>query len=240
MTATSRAITMAVIMLAAAGSRAAAQGSSSGQASARGPATQGRYEAAVGVEWLAPSSLGTRAASLTTSAGAPLTLFNTSTRMTAAAGLEARLAYHLRRQIDVEAFGAFAKPSLDTTISNDFEGAAGTNATDTLKQYVIGGSVVFYLPDRFDRGSLRPFVIGSAAYVRQLHNADTLAVNGQQYEAGVGVKYPLRVRRDSKTGRLRTFGIRAEARVRARIRGVEFDDRLHFGPALTASAFYRF
>ena len=234
---TSRAVTIIVLVVAVQGLLSA---DVFAQASTFNPSTQGRYEAAVGVQWLAPSTLGTRAANLTTSAGAPLSLFNTSTRMDAVAGLEARLAYHVHRQFDVEAFGGFAKPALSTAVSNDFEGAAGTTATDTLKQYVIGGGVVWYLPERFHRSGLRPFVIGNAAYVRQLHDADTLAVNGQQYEAGGGVKFPLRVNRAKRSGQLRTFGVRADARIRARIRGVAFDDGLHFAPLLTASAFYRF
>ena len=89
---------------------------------------------------------------------------------------------------------------------------------------------------------LRPFVIGSVAYLRQLHDSDTLAVNGQLFEVGGGVKYALITRPvvpRAKT-RLHALGVRVDARLQARRRGAAFDADVHYGPAAGAALFFRF
>jgi hypothetical protein len=196
----------------------------------------GRIELAIGVQRVGEAAFGSRDANLTTATGSTLRLFRTTTTMRSASGIEGRVGVRVMRSFDVEAFGAYAKPVLETAIADDFEGATATTAAETIRQFVVGGGVLFYLP-RLQSPRLRPFVEGSAAYLRQLHESDTLGVNGRVYEAGMGVKY-LVVSHGS--GKLNAIGVRADARVQARVRGVAFDEAAHYQPAFTASAFFRF
>jgi len=198
-----------------------------------------RFEAAAGAQFVGSSSLGSREANLTTSTAGTLRLFSTSSTLRPAAGFEGRLGIRVSRSFDVEAFGAYAKPSLQTHIANDLENAPATDASEAVKQYVVGGSALWYLP-RKGEPALRLFVIGGAAFLRQLHNGNTYAVNGRQFEFGAGVKYPLATARSKKSNRVRTFGIRADGRVQVRVDGATFDGNAHSGPALSAMAFIRF
>jgi len=198
-----------------------------------------RFEAAAGAQFVGSSSLGSREANLTTPTGGMLRFFSTSSTLRPAAGFEGRLGVRVARSLDVEAFGAYSKPSLQTHIANDFENAAATDASETVKQYVVGGSVLWYLP-RKGEPALRLFAIGGAAFLRQLHNGNTYAVNGRQFEFGAGVKYPLATTRSKKNNRVRIFGIRADGRVQVRVDGATLDGSAHTGPALSAMGFIRF
>jgi hypothetical protein len=198
-----------------------------------------RFEPAAGAQFVGSSSLGSREANLTTAAGGTLRLFTTSSTLRPAAGFEGRLGIRVSRQLDVEAFGAYAKPALRTRITNDLESAGTTDANETVKQYVVGGSALWYL-SRKNESALRLFVMGGAAFLRQLHNDDTYAVNGRQFEFGAGVKVPLATTRSKRGNHLRVFGIRADGRVQVRVDGATFDGDAHYGPALSAMAFIRF
>lgn len=202
----------------------------------------GRLEVGVGVQQSGGSSFGSREAGLTTSTGGILRLFNTSTTLKGAPGVEGRIGFRLARRLDVEGFGAYSRPALDTFVSADIENAPAVDATESIKQYVVGGAALWYLNTRFGSPRLRPFVIGSAAYLRQLHDANTLAVTGQMFEAGVGVKYAFVTRPvvpRAKTS-LHVLGIRAEARLQARRHGAAFDDGLNYGPTAAVGMFFRF
>jgi hypothetical protein len=196
----------------------------------------GRFEVAVGAQWLGSASLGSKDATLTTSAGTPYTLFRTESAFGNALGLEGRLAVRVRPSWEAEAFGAYAEPAINTVITADAEGAASTTASESVKRFAVGGGVLWYLP-RVQSARLRPFVLGSGAYVRELHEANMLAANGASIDAGGGVKYVLYARR---TGRLRTAGLRGDARLETNIRGVAFSEGTRFRPVLTASAFFRY
>jgi len=146
------------------------------------------------------------------------------------------------RQLEVEAYGSFGMPTLETSVTADLEDAPSVKASETIKQYVVGGAALWYLKTRFNSPRLRPFVMGSAAYVRQLHDSDTLAVTGQLFEGGGGVKYTLVSRpvvAGSKT-KLHVVGVRAEGRLQARRHGAAFDGAVHYGPAASAALFFRF
>jgi hypothetical protein len=196
----------------------------------------GRFEVAVGAQWLGSASLGSQDATLTTSAGSGFTLFKTESAFGNALGLEGRLAVRVRPGWEAEAFGAYAAPAINTLITADAEGATSTTASESVKRFAIGGGVLWYLP-RLQSARLRPFVLGSGAYVRELHDANMLAANGASIDAGGGVKYVLYTR---PTGRLRTAGLRGDARLEANIRGVAFAEGTRFRPVLTASAFFRY
>jgi hypothetical protein len=171
------------------------------------------------VIWLAPASLGSSAANLTSSGGGtPYTLFSSSADMQTTAGLEARASYNVTKTIAVEGGITYSRPGVSFTIANDTEGAAGFTSTgEAISQFFVDASVVGYVPRfAFARGRARPFVEGGAGYLRQLHGQSTATSgyyatdSGQVYHAGGGVKYFFRTR---PTGTVRGLGLRFDARV---------------------------
>ena len=153
----------------------------------------GRIELGFGTRWTARAAVGSSAATETTSSGGALSLFDTSTERSAAAGFEARIGVRLRRTFEVEAFGTYAVPSLRTEISGDFENAASVTASETVQQFMIGGSVLRYL--RHNRARplrVAPFLLAGGGYLRDLHEGAVLAETGHFYVVGGGVKVPIR------------------------------------------------
>lgn len=197
----------------------------------------GRVEAGAGINWLGHATLGQSDATETTPTGGRSRIFTTSSELTATPGLEAFLSVRVWRRLAVEAFASYSKPSLETTVSGDIEASGSVTASETITQYVFGGGVTWELPQRFGPRQLRYFVSGGVGYLRQLHESGTLAVTGHLYQAGGGVKYPLTTRRRGWLGGL---GVRADARVTARVKGAAFDDTAHYSPALSATLFAQF
>jgi hypothetical protein len=196
----------------------------------------GRIELAAGVTRVGHSAFGARDATLSTATGSTSRLFSTSTTLLAGSGWEGRVGFRLRGPLEAEAFASYTKPLLETSISNDVEGAAGVTATETVQQYIVGGAGIWHLRYR-PTARVFPYVVGGAAYLRQLHGDGALAVTGRVYEGGLGAKYLFVSRR---TGGLNAFGVRVDARVQAVLRGAAFDGVVHYRPALTAMAFARF
>ncbi len=207
-------------------------------ARAQTEAPPGRVELGFGVLWLGLSSLGSIDATETTGAGGKARIFSTSTDVASATGIEGRLAVRLSRRFEAEATAAYLRPELRATISNDIEVSGTVIATETIRQFTIGGAVLWYVPSRTSTRRLWPFVIGGAGYLRQLHESATLAVTGQTCQIGGGVKYLFGSRRPSRP--LSGLGVRADARLVGRRKGVAFDDRLRFSPALGGSILARF
>lgn len=197
----------------------------------------GRVEISAGLTSLGEMGLGTADASLTTPGGTGLVLFRTSTSLERSAGLDVRIGAHAWRNLDAEAFASFSHPRLATTVANDIENADTVTASETIEQYVIGAGALWYLTAPVHTARFKPFVAGSVAYLRQLHAANTLAVTGRVIDGGVGAKYLLLSR---ATGRLNSVGLRGDARLAARSKGVAFDGDVRYGAALTISLFARF
>jgi hypothetical protein len=202
-----------------------------------GPPRAPRFEIAVGLLLDREVALGESDALETTSSGPPATLFRTSTDLQRTWGPLVRLNVRARRNLEAEIFASFTRPRLSTTISDDSETTETVTASEALRRYTIGGGALWYWPRRNQAAALRPFIAGGVAYLREMHEANTLASTGRTYDAGVGAKYYLRSGTTARPGR---YGIRGDARVEARSRGVAFDDDLRFGPALSVSLFARF
>jgi hypothetical protein len=199
---------------------------------------RGRVEVGGGVVWTGSAPAGSSNATETTPSGGSSTIFNTSSTLTAVPGVRVHAAVRMTRSVDLEALAAYGKPKLETSVSGDIEGASAVTASETITEYVIGGGVVWYLPlVRSAEDRLRPFVAGSVSYLRQLHEDATLAVTGESYRAGGGVKYLVPVRRKSW---LKAYGFRAEAGIAARHKGVFFDPATRFSPTVEASLVVRF
>jgi len=197
----------------------------------------GRLELAAGLLWAGGQPLGSRDANLTTGTGATLRLFSTTSELAAAAGFEARVGVRVTRAFDVEASASYGTPELRTRVSNDLENTTGATPSESVKQYTVGAGVLWYAPLRKSSSRVRPFVIGGAAYLRQLHEAATLVATGQTYQIGGGAKVLL-ASRTRKT--IKAAGVRLDARAIVRTKGIAFDGRRSISPAADASLFVRF
>ena len=200
----------------------------------------GRFEISGGVDWLGRSSLGAREASETTATGSATPLFNTSTTLESAPAVTVRLGARVSRRLEAEAFLSYAKPKLSTTVTNDIESSGSVIASETVTQYQFGGGVLWYLSSRtWERRwpRLQPFADGGAAFLRQLHESNTLAVNGQAFHVGGGVKYWL----SPKAGkRLKGTGLRGDVRLLMERKGIGFDNSIRSSPSVGVSFFARF
>jgi len=218
---------MAVLLTAVRATAASAQS---------GTAVPGRLEFDGGVLWIGAQSLGSRDANLTTGTGSTLRLFSSTSDVLAVAGFEGRIAVKVTRALDAHASISYAKPELQTRVSNDFENSAAVTASESVQQYTVGAGLLWYLPSKRS-GRLRPFVAAGAAYLRQLHEGATLVAVGQSYDLGGGVKL-LAASRPRKL--MKGVGVRLDARLVVRTKGIAFDGRRSIAPAAGASLFVRF
>jgi hypothetical protein len=196
----------------------------------------GRIELAAGLFSAAQSSFGTRDATETSAAGPRFVLFSTASVLDATAGAAASVGVRLTRALQVDFGASYSVPTLRTTISADAEKATATDATESVKQVMIDGSLIMHLP-RWRLGARSvPFVDGGVGYLRQLHTGRTLVDTGQTYHIGGGVKVALL---SASRARLKEVGIRAEARALSRSKGITLDGHSHVSPALLISLFVR-
>jgi hypothetical protein len=201
---------------------------------ARAQDSSSRLDIGAGVRWAGRATLGSPNATETTSSGGTLALFSTSSELSGAGGVALNVAVRVTRRVQATAVATFAKPQIRTTITNDTESSGSVTATETIKEYSFGGGALVYLPDRGAR--LRPFVAGSISYLRQLHENDTLAVTGTAFQIGGGAEYLF----GSRGRRLKGFGLRMQAAVEGRRKGVAFGSGTLFSPVAEASLFARF
>jgi hypothetical protein len=202
-----------------------------------GTAVPGRLELDGGILWMGTQALGSRDANLTTGTGSTLRLFSTTSDLLAVAGFEGRVAVKVTRALEAQASMSYAKPELRTHVSNDTENGASATASESVQQYIVGGGLLWYFPSNTSRPRLRLFVSAGAGYLRQLHEGATLVATGQSYDVGGGIKL-LRGSRTRK--RMKTLGIRLDARLVVRTKGIAFDGRRSIAPAAGASLFVRF
>jgi hypothetical protein len=208
--------------------------------SAQGGAPAGRFEIGGGVTWVGHATLGPSDATETTPQGTPSPFFNTSSTLAAAPGLGVHVGVRITRRLEGEVLASVAKPVLRTTVSGDIETSATVTASETIAQYAVGGGVIYYLPYRLGSPKLLPFVSGSAGYLRQLHEGNTVVVTGQMYQLGGGVKYLFGARDRTRLKGLKAYGVRADAGLAARVKGAAFDTGAKYSPALAASLFVRY
>ena len=215
----------------AAESRAAAQAPARRiSAATRQPGRARSFELTASVFFLAPSSLGTSSANLTSNdlSGTAYRWFSASGEFRSAPGIEASASYNVTGAIAVEGGLTYSRPVIAFTVANDAEGASGFTAPgETVSQFFFDASLVAYLSRyRFAGGRARPFVEVGAGYLRELHGQASAASgyfaleSGQVYHAGAGVKYFFRPR---PTGFVKAYGLRFDARFYVRNGGFTFD-----------------
>ena len=204
-------------------------------AAAQQPVDGGRLELSGGAVWAGALALGSAAATETSSSGQPEPIFATSTTLGALAAFEARVGWRFARAFTVEADAAVGKHDLRIAVSNDVEGAPAATVAERVEQFTIGGALVWYAPIASPR--VRPFAAAGGGYLRALHENATLVQTGHYYQFGGGADVLLMSR---DPARLKSLGVRVDARALVRVKGVAFDDAAHTAPAVGASLFVRF
>jgi hypothetical protein len=190
-------------------------------------AAQSRFEIGAGLSWTAGFDAGGHDALLTPGTGsAPFTLFDTASRVKAAPGATATLGFFVTRRLAIEGTAEYSRPTLQTTISGDVEGATGSTAESRLTSLVIGGSARYH----FGATRLRPFVFGGAGWLRQLDEDNVLLITGPELHGGVGVSYRLD----------RHFAVRGEGGVSLRDRSLAFEAQRRMLAVFAGSLLYRF
>jgi len=190
---------------------------------------QPRVEMTVGAVANGPSSAGTTRATLTNPSGAPLVLFQAEHRTRPSLGLEGGVAVRLLPGWMVELSGAWSRPTLETRVFDDFEGADPvTLVSGTQRFTVLLGAV-----RQFDRrGRLVPYARVEAGWLRELTSDRALAENGVAAHAGAGLKYWVR---EAQSGWLSHVAFRAEGRLAMRRGGLTLGDAgTRWSPALSA------
>jgi len=189
-----------------------------------------------GVQWSGGYAIGDVNAQLRTnatgSAPPPFTLFAASSDISSTPSVTARVGVTLSPHLAIEAGAAFGRPRVGVDISRDVEAADQRLEGEQLQQYVFDGALVWHLPVRLGARA-RPFVIGGAGYLRQLHEERTLVETGQVYFAGIGARYWLR----GGSGRARSVGLRGDLRANLRRGGIDFEDKVRVFPTLAVSLF---
>ncbi len=221
---TLRTVVIAAWMTIGAASAAAAQ------------STDGRIEVAAGVGWFGGLSMASVDATQTQANNTPRTLFGFSRELTSTAAIQARVAVRLSAHLDVEATGTYARPKLRVTTANDVEGAAAVTATEQLQEFTVGGAASWFLIQRDAQTRTRPYVAAGISFARQLHEGNTLAESGGLVDMGGGVEQVLTTR----AARVKSTGLRFDARARVRPTVLAVDGRTHVSPVAGASLFVRF
>jgi hypothetical protein len=197
----------------------------------------GRVEIGGGIDWIGRASLGSSDATESTSAGPASRIFSTSSVLRPVSGFAAHVNVRVTRHLEAVFETSRAKPAIETTIANDVEATGTVTASETITQYAITAGALWYLPVVRADARLSPFVIGTAGYLRQLHEAATLAATGRIYQAGGGVKLMLS---SGERSFVKGLGVRGDVRIVARTKGVAFDSQTLYSPSLGVSVFARF
>jgi hypothetical protein len=198
-----------------------------------GGAHAGSLEAAAGVVWTAGYDAGSTQATETRNpsvGSSPLTLFNADARLRSAGGLQVVGDVYLNRRLAVEINGELSRPVFAVHLSGDVESAPDTTATEALRQYLVGGSVLYHFEgtDRFV-----PFVGVGSSYLRQVHPGSSAVDKGSEIHASGGIKYWF-------NEEPRAFGVRFELRGSSREGSVALTHHRRLVPEVRGTIAYRF
>ncbi len=186
------------------------------------PQPAGRLQVSVGAGWLGGSAFGEQAADLRAPSGSPYRLFASDTNLSGTAAFEARVGFAVTRRYTVEGRAAMGKPQLETAVSSDAELSGTFSAVEDINQYTFDGGILVHL-DELDAFGLRPFAVGGAGYVRQLHGDQELVETGHLFYVGGGVTHPLFSR---SQGFIRGGSLRGDLRLNVLSLELEDDNRL--------------
>ncbi len=186
--------------------------------------------------WSGSYAVGGRAAQLrgnaTGTSPPPFTLFSASSEVGPAASAVVRVGFTLTPRLVIEGGGAFDRPRVRVSITQDAEASQQQLDGEQLQQYLIDAALVWHLPMRWGR-RVRPFIIGGGGYLRQLHEERTLVETGQIYFGGVGARYWFH----GGAGTTRGVGLRGDVRANRRRGGIDFEDRARVFPTVAIHLF---
>jgi hypothetical protein len=191
----------------------------------------GSVEIGGGVVWIGGYDAGTRDAiesPNSSTGGAPLTLFSSSSRVASVGGVDAHLGVYLSPHISGEGLFQFSRPNLRTSLKSDFENAAPVEAVGVISTYLLGGSVLYH----FGAGRVVPFVSGGGGYLRQLDEDNTDVVSGTELHGGGGVKIWF--------GTGGGLGVRFDAQVSSRSKSAGFEQTRRLLPQVGGGIVYVF
>lgn len=166
---------------------------------------------------------------------APFTLFRADGSLGRVVGVDGRFAYRLSRALSVEAGGTWSEPHVDVTIAQDAENSGTTLVSETVAQYTVDFGAVVGLPLLRQGSRLRPYAIGGAGYLRQLHEDRLIVETGHTIFGGGGIQYTLRT-----SARGRSLGVRGEGRFVRRVGGIDFEDKSRTHASLSLLGFAGF
>lgn len=166
----------------------------------------------------------------------PFTLFATQSRLSRTWLADARLGFVVSPRITVEGRLGYSRPTLETSVSADREGAASITIVERIDQYVIDAGIVIRL-DEMRIGRLMPYAAGGAGYLRQLHEGLTAIEQGHVYHLGGGLKQDLWTRNRRV---IRAAGLRVDARVYFLSGGISLGNGVVTQGTMTAGLFFRF
>jgi hypothetical protein len=169
-------------------------------------------------------------------APSPFPFLRAESRIGSAPALDGRVAVHLTPSVSVEVAGSYAAPQLAVTVSGDAEAAGEITAQERLSQPAIDVSGIYQFGIGGAGARARPYAIGGAGYMWQIHEGRLRVERGRTLHGGGGILYRLR----GGVGRQRPLGIRGEARVVRRSGGIEFQDRARTFLTFSALAFVSF
>jgi hypothetical protein len=218
---------------------ASAGAQTSAPAGGRQPGRSGSFEVSAAALWLAPASLGTRAATMTRNgSSAAYTYFQADGHLGGALGVDARATYNLSHLFAIEGGFVFSKPQVTFSISRDAEGASVTADGERITQvFADGNLLVFPRRLRFAGGRGHGFVEAGAGYLRQLHVGNLNLDSGTVYNAGGGMKYYFKMR---PRGLVKGLGVRVDVRAYYRRGGFSFDNADGWNLALAGGAIAAF
>lgn len=194
-----------------------------------------RLEVAAGINWFGaadyPPVNGTQIAP----GGTTRVVFRTESALAASAGLSVRIGVPIVPAVVVESTLSLNMTSLSTHVRDDVEGAPALTASEPVTQYLFEAGVRLG-PAGWRRGRFEPFVAAGGGYLRQLNDGRTLVQTGASWYAGVGGHYFLKRR----AGRIKSSGLRLDARMSVLSDGVALDGGRHVVPVLGGAVFLRF
>lgn len=231
MTAAPRANFTGLVLLAA---LTLAPAPATGQQAARG----GRVQVSGGAAWIGDSPVGSSSATLTENpTGGRLTYFNSTSRLEASGGWNARLSVRVFGSLSLEAGVLRTRPDLRARISGDFENAPPLTASAQTTQWIFDGGLRLDLPRlAFHRGRAVPFLMAGAGYLRQSAQDVRFEEEGHTVHLGGGLLYRLISR---PPGPLQV-GLRLDGAAAWLAGGLDLTDRTRGAPLLTASFYTRF
>lgn len=199
-----------------------------------------RWTIGGGLGWTGSYPVGDGTADLRQNApGNPspvLPLFRAASTFEPSPGIEGRFGFAITPRVMVEIGGRYSTPRLRVDISRDTEADAVSFDGETISQYNVDVSVLVEMPVLGRASRLRPFAIGGAGYLRQLHDDRVLVETGQLYHLGGGARLFFR----GASGDRRPLGLRGDVQAAYRRDGIEFESQTRVMPTVSVLLFFGF